>query len=74
LLALTGNWGRKGSGNGAWSTGMFDGLMTLARKTGAGVEHTQTVLDLQREVQAAIREEDPTRSDEMVRVEMASRM
>ncbi|MBW1684810.1 MAG: molybdopterin-dependent oxidoreductase [Deltaproteobacteria bacterium] len=74
LLALTGNWGRKGSGNGAWSTGMFDGLMILARKTESGVEHTQTILDLQAAVQAAIREEDPTRSDEMVRIEMAARM
>jgi DMSO reductase family type II enzyme molybdopterin subunit len=74
LLALTGNWGRKGSGNGAWSTGMFDGLMTLARKTETGVEHTQTVLDLQEAVRAAIKEEDPTLSDEMVRIETAVRM
>jgi len=74
LLALTGNWGRKGSGNGAWSTGMFDGLMTLARKTETGVEHTQAVLDLQNAVQEVIRAEDPTRSDEMVRIEMAARM
>jgi DMSO reductase family type II enzyme molybdopterin subunit len=74
LLALTGNWGRKGSGNGAWSTGMFDGLMTLARKTRTGVEHTQEVLDLQAAVQTAIKEEDPTRTDEMIRIETTVRL
>ena len=74
LLALTGNWGRKGSGNGTWSTGMFDGLMTMGRKAGTGVEHTQAMLDLQDAVRAAIREEDPSLTDEMARIELTARM
>jgi DMSO reductase family type II enzyme molybdopterin subunit len=74
LLALTGNWGRKGSGNGAWSTGMFDGLMTMGRKGGKGTEKTQTLMDLQEAVRAAIRAEDPTLTDEMLRIETAARM
>jgi DMSO reductase family type II enzyme molybdopterin subunit len=74
LLALTGNWGRKGTGNGTWSTAMFDGLMVLPRKAGAGLEQTQAFLDMQALAQKAIREEDPTRTDEMVRIELATRM
>jgi DMSO reductase family type II enzyme molybdopterin subunit len=74
LLALTGNWGRKGTGNGAWSTGMFDGLMLFPRKERAGAEHTQAILDLQDQVRAAVKAEDPTRTDEMTRIELAARL
>jgi DMSO reductase family type II enzyme molybdopterin subunit len=74
LLALTGNWGRKGTGNGAWSTGMFDGLMLLPRKEKAGPEATRSVIEMQDMVRAAVRAEDPTRTDEITRIELAARM
>ena len=36
LLALTGNWGRKGSGARSWAVGMFDGMFLIAAKAGPG--------------------------------------
>jgi DMSO reductase family type II enzyme molybdopterin subunit len=74
LLALTGNWGRKGSGNGAWSTGMFDGFLVLPRKGGAGLKSTQAFLELQEAGWAAVMAEDPTITNEMARIELAARM
>jgi DMSO reductase family type II enzyme molybdopterin subunit len=74
LLALTGNWGRKGTGNMAWSTGMFDGMMLFPRKHRGGVEGTRAILELEKLAQQAIRAEDPTRTDEMVRIELTSRL
>jgi DMSO reductase family type II enzyme molybdopterin subunit len=74
LLALTGNWGRKGSGNGSWSTGMFDGLMLLPRKQRAGEEETRSIIEMQNQVRAALKAEDPTITDEMARIELAARM
>ena len=36
LLALTGNWGKHGTGMRAWSTGYFDGMLTFAHEDAAG--------------------------------------
>jgi DMSO reductase family type II enzyme molybdopterin subunit len=74
LLALTGNWGRKGTGTGSWSTGMFDGLMLLPQKKRAGLEETKAFLDARDLAERAILNEDPTRTDEMVRIELSMRM
>jgi DMSO reductase family type II enzyme molybdopterin subunit len=74
LLALTGNWGRKGTGNGTWSTGMFDGLMLMQAKQKAGPEQTRAVREMQEQVRAALKAEDPSLTDEMVRIEVSARM
>jgi DMSO reductase family type II enzyme molybdopterin subunit len=73
LLALTGNWGKKGTGTGSWSTGMFDGMMLLPQKQAAGTEETKRFLETRAAAEAAVKAEDPTRTDEMVRVELAAR-
>jgi DMSO reductase family type II enzyme molybdopterin subunit len=74
LLALTGNWGRKGTGNGTWSTGMFDGLMLMQAKQSAGAEQTRAFLEMRQQIEAAIKAEDPSLTDEMVRIELSARM
>jgi DMSO reductase family type II enzyme molybdopterin subunit len=74
LLGLTGNWGKKGTGIGCWSIGMFDGLMLLGQKQQAGPEATQQFLSMRDAVIEAIKAEDPTRTEEMCRIEMVRRM
>jgi DMSO reductase family type II enzyme molybdopterin subunit len=44
LLALTGNWGRHGSGIGSWSPGNFEGPGIFGAKTRPGPEETRRVL------------------------------
>jgi anaerobic selenocysteine-containing dehydrogenase len=74
LLGLTGNWGRKGAGIGCWSIGMFDGMMLLAQKEQPGTEATRQFLALRDGMLAALRAEDPTRTEEMCQIEMVCRM
>jgi DMSO reductase family type II enzyme molybdopterin subunit len=44
LMALTGNWGRHGSGIGSWSPGSFDGPNLFGSKQRPGMEETRRVL------------------------------
>ena len=74
LLGLTGNWGKKGTGIGCWSIGMFDGMMLLGQKQEKGPAETRRFLAGRDAVIAAIRAEDPTRTEEMCRIEMTRRM
>ena len=74
LLALTGNWGRKGTGVGAWSTGMFDGMMIFPQKQHAGVEETKAFLEMRKLMIAELRAKDPTRTEEMARNELGSHL
>ena len=36
VLALTGNWGKKGTGIRSWAVGMFDGMFMFGAKQRAG--------------------------------------
>jgi DMSO reductase family type II enzyme molybdopterin subunit len=74
LLGLTGNWGRKGTGIGCWSIGMFDGMMLLGQKEKPGTESTREFLAMREGMMDALRAEDPTRTEEMCRIEMMCRM
>ena len=74
LLGLTGNWGKKGTGIGCWSIGMFDGMMLLGQKQKKGPEETRRFLSARDAVIGAIRAEDPTRTEEICRIEMTRRM
>jgi DMSO reductase family type II enzyme molybdopterin subunit len=74
LLGLTSNWGRKGTGIGCWSVGMFDGLFLLTQKQEAGPAATRQFLAGRDSIIQAIRDEDPTRSEEMCAIEMTRRM
>lgn len=44
LLALTGNWGKKGTGTSGWATGLFDGHTVAMTKTKRGVEGADAVI------------------------------
>jgi len=44
VLALTGNWGKKGAGIRGWGSGMFDGPFLLTVKTRPGQEATAEML------------------------------
>ena len=71
LLGLTGNWGRKGTGIGCWSTGQFDGSMLMPQKQKAGLDHTREILSLREAASEILRAEDPTLTEEMCRIELA---
>jgi DMSO reductase family type II enzyme molybdopterin subunit len=73
VMGLTGNWGKKGSGAIEWSAGMFDGPFLFVAKSRGGLEETENVLRTRAEMIEQIKQEDPTRSDEMAAIEMAVR-
>ena len=71
LLGLTGNWGRKGTGIGCWSVGLFDGPGIMGQKGEPGIAATRRVLQRHDEVLQAFKALDPTWTDEMAGIEMA---
>jgi DMSO reductase family type II enzyme molybdopterin subunit len=72
VLALTGNWGKKGTGIRSWSSGLFDGFFMAFAKERAGREEAKRVLGLRNQVIAAIQAQDPTMTEEMAAAEMAA--
>jgi DMSO reductase family type II enzyme molybdopterin subunit len=73
VLALTGNWGKKGTGSISWDGGPSTGGALLASKTRLGLEGTEETLDLLEAFTAAIKAEDPTMTDEMASIEQSRR-
>jgi len=73
LLALTGNWGRKGTGVRAWLAGLFDGYFVTGVKGRPGPEATQEMLNMMRTMTNALKGMDPTITDSMAMIEMAKR-
>jgi DMSO reductase family type II enzyme molybdopterin subunit len=71
LLALTGNWGRKGTGPRSWSTGPFDGPILFGAKQRPGPEGAREVLAARHRLIEDIKAQDPTMTDEMAAIEMA---
>lgn len=65
LLALTGNWGKKGTGIRSWSAGMFDGPAIAMAKAQPGVEGTEAVIMGLEMLAAAQKAADPTATDEI---------
>ncbi|HEU4759460.1 MAG TPA: molybdopterin-dependent oxidoreductase, partial [Dehalococcoidia bacterium] len=72
LLALSGNWGRKGSGIRIWSVGPWPGLMTNAKMM-PGPEGTERALQMIEAMIRTMKAEDPTVSDELAMTELATR-
>jgi DMSO reductase family type II enzyme molybdopterin subunit len=71
LLALTGNWGRHGTGLRAWLTGMFDGWQTFAMKSKRGPEDTIAMLDFRDQIMQQTIDADPTLTPAIAAVERA---
>jgi len=74
LLALTGNWGRKGTGPAYWSVGPSTaGLFDEARRTG-GKEELANILAGYRAMIDAFKAQDPSRTDEIAAIEILKQM
>jgi DMSO reductase family type II enzyme molybdopterin subunit len=71
LLGLTGNWGRTGAGINCWATTQIDGQMITGAKPVPGVEGAELVLQALDALEASIKEQDPTLTDELVALELS---
>ncbi|MCZ7526748.1 MAG: molybdopterin-dependent oxidoreductase [Acidimicrobiia bacterium] len=70
LLGLTGNWGRHGAGINCWATTQIDGQMITGAKPAVGAAAAEQVLAALDEIEAQLRADDPTMTDELVSLEM----
>ncbi len=66
LLALTGNWGKKGAGIRSWAVGMFDGLFTWSAKPQPGPEAARQMFAGLNAMTAGIKAQDPSLTDEIL--------
>ena len=65
VLALTGNWGKHGTGLRSWAVGLNDGMYSVMMKAEAGPESAGTTSELRDTFVKALKEQDPTLTDEM---------
>jgi len=72
FLALTGNWGKKGTGARSWSAGPFDGPFLQGMKQQPGAAGTREVLRTRRWAIDQLKEADPTLTDELATLELVS--
>jgi len=72
LLGLTANFGKKGTGVGCWSVGLFDGPTITGAKERTGRRAARKIIEQHRQVMEAMQLMDETRSDEMAGIEMAA--
>jgi DMSO reductase family type II enzyme molybdopterin subunit len=71
LLALTGNWGSKGTGIRSWAVGMFDGQFLLGTKPRPGQDATREMHQGQQAMLDAVLSRDPTLTQEILVAEMS---
>lgn len=60
VLAVSGNWGKKGTGIRCWASGMHEGQFIAMEKPGPGAQATEVVLQAREANIAAYKEMDPT--------------
>ena len=65
LLAVSGNWGKKGTGIRCWASGMHDGAFIAVNKPGPGAANTEIVLAGRDAGIAAFKKTDPTMTTEI---------
>ncbi len=73
FLALTGNWGKKGTGARSWAVGMFDGMGITPAKAAPGPEAARQMLAMRDQGLDALKAEDPTMTDEIAVAEQGYR-
>jgi DMSO reductase family type II enzyme molybdopterin subunit len=66
LLALTGNWGKKGTGTRSWAAGGWDGMAFMAEKGGPGQEAARMAHQTRTLMRRMLTMDDPTRTLEMI--------
>ncbi|MDO8614856.1 MAG: molybdopterin-dependent oxidoreductase [Dehalococcoidia bacterium] len=74
VLGLTGNWGKKGTGPGEWSVAGFDGPFIFFGKQKEGLEETRRILAMREAAMSIMRNQDPTRTEEMAHIEFMRAM
>lgn len=70
-IALTGNWGKKGTGIRAWSAGMFDGSGIAMAKQMPGVQGAELIIQALEAMVAVTQAQDPTMSRELAGLQLA---
>ena len=60
VLAVSGNWGKKGTGIRCWASGMHEGQFIAIEKPGPGAQATEVVLQAREANIAAYKKMDPT--------------
>jgi DMSO reductase family type II enzyme molybdopterin subunit len=70
LLALTGNWGKKGTGIGVAVAGMFDGGYLFAMKPAPGREMMRGILNMRASVISGMKANDPGLTDAAAAIQM----
>jgi hypothetical protein len=70
LLALTGNWGKKGTGLRSWGVPTGSGQVFGAVKNAPG--QAAGILEMRRAVIDSLRVQDPTLTDEIAMLDLAS--
>ena len=73
LLALTGNWGRKGTGIQGLALAGLDGYMLFGMKQKRGVAETVRIIEGIEGALEAVGAQDPEASDEMIGYELLQR-
>ncbi|MEE8384468.1 MAG: molybdopterin-dependent oxidoreductase, partial [Dehalococcoidia bacterium] len=71
FLALTGNWGRKGTGARSWAVGMFDGMFSALVKPEPGPKAALQMLDMRDQMIETAKAQDPTMTDEIAVAELS---
>jgi DMSO reductase family type II enzyme molybdopterin subunit len=66
LLALTGNWGKKGTGTRSWAVAGFDGAIFAHIKGRPGQEAARELWQRLGAMRQMLRQEDPSLTEEMV--------
>jgi DMSO reductase family type II enzyme molybdopterin subunit len=74
LLALSGNWGRKGTGIRIWTGGPTPVTALLGLKPKAGTEATLQLQQAQVQIIKAMKAQDPTLTDELAVIQLASNL
>ena len=65
VLALTGNWGRQGSGTAWWNVTHGDAMQIGAAKPSAGPEGAEAVIQMLEMLEESLKAQDPTLTDEL---------
>jgi DMSO reductase family type II enzyme molybdopterin subunit len=72
LLALTGNWGRTGTGIRTWGVPGGSGAVISTAKTGPGEENSKRLMIMLQALTDAMRARDPDITDEIAMMDLAS--
>lgn len=70
VLAVTGNWGKKGTGIRCWAAGLMDGSQLAMGKNKPGLMAAEQVLGSREDAVAGIKQLDPTMTTELAMIEL----